>query len=123
MKIKGFGLAKKRRAVRAEVQRAAKRWGIIIYRIAIAPDHMHLLIRIPTRTAYRYFIQRLSGSIALKLGVQWLHRPYTRIVEWGRAFKRAAGYIEMNSLEALGFIVSQPRGPGAVRRRMEIVNV
>jgi REP element-mobilizing transposase RayT len=90
--------------VRRTVSHAALKWGVNVYRIAVASDHLHLLIRIPTRRAYRYFIQRISGALALKLKLKWSYRPFTRIVEWGLGFKRAADYIQMNAVEALGFI-------------------
>jgi REP element-mobilizing transposase RayT len=103
--------------VREIITKAAKRWGVRIYKWAIAGDHIHLLIRIPTRRAYRYFIQRISGAISLKIGIKWMFRPFTRVVEWGRAFKRAKNYITMNFYEAQGFIEHQPRGKGATKRR------
>jgi REP element-mobilizing transposase RayT len=97
-------LKRNEHAVRVQISRAAKRWGIRIYRLAIVNDHVHLLIRIPTRMAYRFFIQRITGAVALKLGIEWMFRPFTRIVEWGRDFKRAKNEY-------------QPRGRGALKRR------
>ena len=103
--------------VRLEIARAAKRWGIRIYQWAIVGDHIHLLIRVPTRIAYKFFVQRVCGVIALKLGILWLCRPFTRIVAWGLGFKRAKNYIEMNFFEAEGFISYQVRGRGATKMR------
>ena len=108
---------RKNRLVQSEIELAARKWGVRVYRLAIESDHLHLLIRIPTRMAYRFFIQRISGAIALKLQMRWLMRPFTRIVGWGREFRRVRTYIEMNELEALGFIARQPRGRGAMKER------
>ena len=110
---------RKNRLVKSEIELAAKKWGVRVYRLALELDHIHILIRIPSRLAYRFFIQRISGAIALKLNMRWLMRPFTRIVGWGREFKRVSNYIEMNELEALGFISRQPRGRGAIKRRFD----
>lgn len=103
--------------VRLEIARAGKRWGIRIYQWAIVSDHIHLLIRVSTRSAYKFFVQRVSGVVALRLGINWLFRPFTRIVAWGLGFKRAKNYIEMNFFESEGFIPHQVRGKGATRVR------
>ncbi len=123
MKISGFGLIREERMILREVDRAAKRWGVGIYRISVLGDHIHMIIKIPTRAAYRRFIQRICGIISLKLGVKWLFRPFTRIVEWGRDFKRAIGYVQMNHLESWGEIAYQPRGRKALRRRLDMAAV
>lgn len=117
LKSEQNGLLKSASWIQRIIAIAAKRWGVRIYRIAVVDDHIHLLIRIPTRIAYRFFIQRVSGAIALKLKIKWAVRPFTRVVAWGRAFKRACSYIEMNFLEAFACIPAQPRGPGAPLRR------
>lgn len=103
--------------IQVEINKASAKWGIRVYRISVASDHIHLLIKIPTRAAYRYFIQRVTGILALKLKLKWAVRPFTRVIAWGRAFIRAATYIEMNTLEALDLIEHQPRGPGSPSRR------
>jgi REP element-mobilizing transposase RayT len=117
LKASEHRLLKNEATIRSVVDPAAKKWGIRIYRFAVASDHVHLLIRVPTRTAYKYFIQRISGAIALKLKIKWELRPFTRVVAWGLGFRRAANYVQMNVLEAIGFIDYQPRGRGALKRR------
>lgn len=39
----------------------------------------------------------------------WDGRPFTRLAEWGKAFEQLCAYVDMNRLEALGFISYQPR--------------
>jgi hypothetical protein len=40
-----------------------------------------------------------------QLGKYWKHRPFTRIVRgWRKAFRLACDYVELNILEAEGFI-------------------
>ena len=55
----------------------------------------------------------------MRLEMRWLMRPFTRVVGWGQEFKRVSTYIEMNELEALGFITRQPRGRGAMKKRFD----
>ena len=39
----------------------------------------------------------------------WEYRPFHRILNWGRDFKIACGYVVQNTLEALGFVPYRPR--------------
>jgi hypothetical protein len=117
MKANQRTLLKHQLVIREEIERAAKKWRISVYKTAVAVDHIHSNIRILTREEYRRFIQHVSSILALKLKITWMHRPYTRIVTWGREFKRVLNYLEMNVLEAIGFIPRQPRGRGSLKKR------
>ena len=111
-------LRKHSRLVRRIIQKAATKWGVNIYEMSIMPDHIHLLVRVPSRLAYRFFIQWVTGAIALILKIKWKYRPFTRVVAWGLGYRRAKNYVKMNELEAQGEIVHQPRGRGAYQERM-----
>ncbi|MBL7714035.1 MAG: transposase [Bdellovibrionales bacterium] len=39
----------------------------------------------------------------------WDARPFTRIIEWGRDYRRVCAYLMQNTLEALGFVPYRPR--------------
>ena len=117
LKANSNSLRKFKRIIEVIITGAAKRWGIRIYRIAVAANHIHLVYRVPNRIAYRHFIQWVTGTVALKLKIKWELRPFTRVIEWGQAFKRACKYVEMNVLEALGFIPYQARARGCLRKR------
>lgn len=39
----------------------------------------------------------------------WQFRPWTRVLYWGRDFKKCCKYLVQNTLEALGFIEYTPR--------------
>lgn len=86
-----------------------------IYKYANVGNHLHLLIKIRTRRAWAAFIRELSGRIAhvaqglggRMKGVDkfWKFRPYTRIVRgWREAFRIAKDYVQLNFLEAEGYI-------------------
>lgn len=116
--------------IRDLIRRAAAAHDVRVYRYANAGNHLHLVILPRSRVAFNRFIREITGKIArLTLGVErgrpqslkfWDARPFTRIVEWGRDFRRVSDYLGQNILEALGFIPyrlraksrSRSRGPG-----------
>lgn len=120
LRSKGPGLIAKRKEIDLELRKAARKWGVRIYRQAIVHDHIHLLIKIPHRIAYRNFIQRLTGVLTNRLSIRWLQRPFTRIANWGKDFRQLCGYFTQNTLEALGQIPYQPRGQGARQRKRQL---
>jgi putative transposase len=120
------------------------RFGVKVYRRAVASNHVHLVIRPIARTLYNKFIRALSGKIASQVmrgqsfkefksllageGVHaskeiqgkgqrfWQFRPFTRVLFWGRDYRQACGYVTQNLMEAIGFIDYQPRGPDRYAR-------
>ena len=87
----------------------ARRFGIFIYSQAVVSNHIHLLIRFTQRKCYKYFIRSISGILAKRLGLKWSHRPFTRVVNFGKDFDIAKDYVIQNELEANGVIPYQPR--------------
>ncbi len=99
--IRGTGsLLKYREAIESSFRIFAKRFGIKIYRKAIASNHIHLVALYPTRHQYRSFIRAIAGSLAKKLNIKWHLRPWTRILNWGKAFATALKYVLQNHSEA-----------------------
>jgi REP element-mobilizing transposase RayT len=106
------------------VQKSARRWGIRIYRFANVGNHIHLLIQVPTREAWKRFAKELSGGIAqIVTGAQkgsalarskdgatpesakrgfWDHLIFTRIVSFGRDFAQMGRYLIKNLFESAG---------------------
>ncbi len=85
--------------------------------IAVAHDHVHLVIQPKSIYAYRRFIRALSGILARTiLDAQkgrawrkasslkhfWQARPFTRIVEWGKDYVGIKNYVMKNRLDLLG---------------------
>jgi REP element-mobilizing transposase RayT len=98
--------------VNRAVEKTCKRHGVKIYRYANVGNHLHMLIKIPGRSRWAAFIRELTGRIAQEVkavtgqaGKYWKQRPFTRIVRgWRKAFRLACDYVELNILEAEGFI-------------------
>jgi REP element-mobilizing transposase RayT len=97
------------------VKRVCKKYGVRIYEFVNVGNHIHLLIRILHVWRWGAFIRELTGRIAQVVqgingqekGIRkfWKQRPFTRIVRgWGKAFRIAKEYIELNRIEALGYI-------------------
>jgi REP element-mobilizing transposase RayT len=85
-----------------------KRYGIKLYSFSPNWTHMHLLIKIPSRETYNKFIRSFTAKLALKISkalgkaISGLFdlRPYTKILSWGRQFKKALQYQVLNQAEA-----------------------
>lgn len=109
--LKSFGL------VNEAVRGIAKKYGVKIYEYANVGNHLHLLVRIKNLRLWASFIRELSGRVAQvaqglkgpqKSGLAkkfWSQRPFTRIIRgWKKPFQIAREYVNLNLLEAEGFI-------------------
>lgn len=97
--------------------KVAKKWGIKLYRYANVGNHIHLLVKVPSRALWQRFIRELSGGIAIIVtgakkgsGLSknkthrgfWDYLAFTRIVAFGRDFKNMKTYLVKNLFEAYG---------------------
>lgn len=109
------------RFIQQLVQTLARVNGIRIYQYSNSGNHLHFLLQAKTVAGFRRFVRALAGQVAMKVGGGkngnpsgekfWDLLPFTRIVEWGKAFQVARQYVVQNTLEALGLIPYQPRKP------------
>ncbi|MGK5081709.1 transposase [Bdellovibrionota bacterium FG-1] len=98
-------------------RKLAKRWGVRLYRYANVGNHIHLLIRVPSRAVWKRFLRELAGGIAIivtgaKKGAAlarnktgrgfWDHLAFSRIVQFGRDFEGMGRYLIKNLFEAAG---------------------
>jgi REP element-mobilizing transposase RayT len=111
-------------AIEKYVHKAAKRWGVRVYRFANVGNHLHLLIKVPSRSGWKSFSREIAGGIAqIVTGAKkgealtrnqdaaiaesaqrgfWDHLLFTRIVSFGRNFKSVSAYLIKNLFEAAG---------------------
>ncbi len=97
----------------------SRKFSVTVYEIAIVGSHIHLLLRAKEAEGFKKFLMVLSGRIVqhitgarkgLPLQTKfWDNIPFTRLVNFGRAFEVAKRYVEQNTLEALGLIPYTPR--------------
>ena len=112
---------KRHKEIDTIIRRQAQLFGIKIYQTAVNSNHIHILIRIKNRYLWKKWIKAVSGLVArfilnrerghVQPKIQfWDARPWSRIVEWGKAFTSVSKYVRQNFLEAWGFIPYRPRG-------------
>jgi len=83
---------------------------IKLYEMAINFDHIHLVIRLPNVSAYAGWIKALTSLIVQTIARRakqaiknfFTLRPYSRIITWGRQFKRVLEYQILNQMEIFG---------------------
>ena len=94
------------------IERTSHKYGVIVYKSANVGNHLHLVIKLSNLQLWAPFIRELTGRIAqvvmglLKSTMRfWRYKPHTRIVRgWQKAFRSILEYVELNRLEAEGFI-------------------
>ena len=98
------------------LDRQAKLFGLKLYDAANAGNHLHLIVRTPSRRALANFLRAVSGLVARvalhsergsawargKLKGFWDVRPFSRIVSWGRDYDGLKNYLMVNRIEMLG---------------------
>jgi REP element-mobilizing transposase RayT len=115
-------LGAKRERVDALVRQVAARHGQRLYRYANVGNHLHLLVKTPSRRAFQRFLKDLTGSLAILItgaknssplkGRFWDRLAYTRIVSWGRDFKNIELYFIKNLFEAAGLLTKKAKALG-----------
>jgi REP element-mobilizing transposase RayT len=94
------------------VHETADRFGVKVHRFTNVGNHLHLLVRTPSRGAFQDFLRVLTGAIVFLvtgtrkgLGLKkrfWDKLAFSRVVNWGREFKVLKTYFAKNLLESLG---------------------
>ena len=113
---------KHRKNVDECAQAIAKRHGIKLYRYVNVGNHLHLLVKTPSKKAFHAFLRDLAGTIAIVVtgarkcipleGRFWDQRVYSKIVSWGREFKNLEQYFIKNMFEAAGLLSRKAKAAG-----------
>lgn len=103
-------LYRNRKSVQNFWDKFARQFGIVTYELAICSNHVHAVARIQSQRQYNRFIQSFSGAVAKTLKLKWVLRPFTRLVTWGKDFKKVCAYVILNMKEAEGVVAYRPRG-------------
>jgi REP element-mobilizing transposase RayT len=127
--------------IESQIRKIARKHGVRLYRHVNVGNHLHLLVRTPTRTAFKAFISELAGAIPMivtgakkgraltrsRAGTTgtstggadaatgrgfWDYLPYTRIVRWGRDFNNVKEYFIKNFFEAAGLLTRKLKREG-----------
>jgi REP element-mobilizing transposase RayT len=86
----------------------ANKYKIKVYQLVFNHTHLHAAILIPDRKAYTDFIRELTSKFVayfsrttkVRFKQIFLNRPFTRIVEWGKAFQKLKKYMLKNEKES-----------------------
>lgn len=94
----------------------AIKWGVVVRKAAWVRNHVHLVVQVGSRTQYQGWIRELTAAIVgvLKARVRdhvdlvhqltqfFDHRPFSRVIEWGKDFQNALDYLTLNQMEVFG---------------------
>jgi REP element-mobilizing transposase RayT len=109
-----FLKAYNRKEIQVIIEKYAKRFYITLKRSVNVGNHIHLLIHAQTAEMLRRFLRAITAMIARHVTRSkkgnpsnyesfWDARPFTRLVNWGKAYETILHYLSLNSLEAIGF--------------------
>jgi putative transposase len=95
------------------------RYGVKMIEYSNNFNHLHLMLKFPSRAIYLRFIRSITGHLALAVsgatklkGLKeifgkkgfWDARPFTRVIRSFRGYRVARDYVTLNQLEALDII-------------------
>ena len=102
-------IRKFKNGISALLDKYSKKFGVKIYKYAIAGNHIHIVLLAPHRVQYRAWIRTFTARLSVSFKIKWAHRPWSRVLSWGREFKTVVKYVLQNILEAEGVIAYKPR--------------
>lgn len=97
--------------------------GVRVYRFSNVGNHLHLLVRARTRDGFQNFLRVVTAQTAALVtgarkgnpkGKFWDALAYSRVVSWGREFKKLQAYLSKNLLEGMRLFLRGPRGSWTV---------
>ena len=107
------------------IRSQAKKFGLKIYDLALNWSHIHFILKIESRKDYNKFIRSLTAILAKRIRKLKPHldvifdlRPFTRIMSWGRDFKRGLDYLILNQMEAFGLVIRPKKKPKKRKSRV-----
>lgn len=137
--VGGLSFLVHRSALERVLSSCARRWGVRLMDHQWNSNHVHLIIRVSSRTLYRRWIRDLTASLVLLLARKtgfplkrfFDHRPFTRVLNWGKDLRNAIDYLELNEMEVFGCrpkkkgtmnpsIKPQPGGPSILKKSRDI---
>ena len=114
------------------IYRTAEKYSIKIYELALNHTHIHLVVKLKNNDSYNTFIRELTSKMAnairrffksicgaqsrqkancVDLKTILSHRPFSRILDWGRDFQNCIDYVILNINESMGWLVRLKEKP------------
>ena len=94
--------------IREALHHGKRRFAVKVYGQGTQGNHLHLLIKAPSRRDFQNFLRFLTGRLAMKItgackgsaaGRFWDALAFTRLVAWGRDYLSVKDYVELNEQE------------------------
>lgn len=113
---------KHQQVVRGLLTKYSRTYHVRIYKFTICTNHIHCVFKCENVDDFKTFLRVFAGQVAQQLAKRaghnlgaiqkkafWLHRPFTRVLAWGRDFAQTLKYVYQNQLETMGFIPYKKR--------------
>ena len=122
--IFSFGHHLNVKRVNEVVRKQCEKYGVKLIEYSNNFNHLHLLVKFPSRAVYLRFIRAITGHLVLAVtgtnrlrGLKaffgakgfWDYRPFTRVVRSWRGYQFARDYVVLNQLEAEGILPKRDR--------------
>ncbi len=94
--------------LRKGICKVADKYNIKVYQLVFNHTHLHAAILISDRVSYVSFIRELTSKLVsyfsrttkIQFKKIFLNRPFTRIVDWGKGFRKLMNYLVKNEKES-----------------------
>jgi REP element-mobilizing transposase RayT len=103
LKARNRNLYAHRAWIEAKARALAHKFQLKVYSLAVNFDHVHLVLKFPSRREYAAFVRSFTGLLARKVGAGlWMLSPFSRVLAWGKDFRQTLAYLRKNREEAAG---------------------
>lgn len=80
LKSRTHNLFQNKEIILEHIHRYKNLFGIKAYGISVQKDHIHFVLKIPSRLQYLKFIRSLTAILSRKLKIKWKYLPFTRLI-------------------------------------------
>lgn len=87
-----FRTLKNLRGIESILQKACKKYGVRIYHKAVQSNHIHLVLKVPSRYAYKCFISVIAGKIASFVMNSMSFKNFLKSLTFSKSFDAGEGY-------------------------------
>ncbi len=111
------------KSLKSLIYKTAEKYSIKIYELALNHTHIHFVMKLKNKEIYNAFIRELTSKMAIAirrflknisqsdpntncidLKTILSHRPFSRILNWGKDFQNCIDYVILNIDESMGWV-------------------
>lgn len=97
------------------LRRISRKWGVQIKNRVWVCNHIHMTIQLASRVQYRNtLVNALSQKVGRTLERFFDHRPFSRVIEWGRDLVNIKNYLLLNEMQNFGLRKWKRQGGGTM---------